>query len=305
MSWSWLLIIVLCLLLIFQLVNELMKGPKCGNLSPIRLPPTPDIIGELPVGHSSPDLSAVLLFRLFEEDALNVTRKDLLDWLDYMRYAGVEHFYLYDNCRHQDECVSELASVDDVTYTRWSVADYARAQVPAYNHHLKSHFPQARYEILLDMDEYPFMLSNTEPNFLRDYVRNIQSPQILLRTLFFGGTPRGTNDWRVLRYTTRRVAAERDGRTKPIYQPNQVDYHGTQNLHEMLLKNNVDLEIHVDPFKYSNYDRIMGYDKMEDPNILRLNHYWCERLPDSETLVEDTTMSVLIKKVNEWKRRPL
>jgi hypothetical protein len=33
-----------------------------------------------------------------------------MDWLDYMRYAGVEHFYLYDNCQHEDECVSELAS---------------------------------------------------------------------------------------------------------------------------------------------------------------------------------------------------
>jgi Glycosyltransferase family 92 len=302
---SSLLIIALSLLLIFQLVNELRKRPKCVYQSPPRLPPTPDIIGELPVGHSSPDLSAVLLFRLFEDDALNVSRKDLFDWLDYMRYAGVEHFYLYDNCQDQRECISELAMVDDVTYIRWSIADYSGAQVPAYNHHLKSHFPQARYEILLDMDEYPFMLANTERNFLRDFVRNMQSPQILLRTWFFGGTPRGANDWRVLRYTTRRVAAERDGRTKPIYQPNRVDYHGTQNLHEMLLKNDVDLEVQVDPFKYSNYDRIMGYDKTEDPNILRLNHYWCERLPDGETLVEDTTMSVLIKKVKEWKQRQL
>jgi hypothetical protein len=113
--------------------------------------------------------------------------------------------------------------------------------------------------------------------------------QILLRTLFFGGTPHTTRDWRVERYAHRRVQAERDGRTKPIYQPHRVDYNGIHNLHEMLLmakdtEEESEVQVEVDPFKYSNYDRIMGYDKTEDPNILRLNHYWCERLPANETL---------------------
>eukprot|EP00545_Synedropsis_sp_CCMP1620_P001133 CAMPEP_0119009144 /NCGR_PEP_ID=MMETSP1176-20130426/4168_1 /TAXON_ID=265551 /ORGANISM="Synedropsis recta cf, Strain CCMP1620" /LENGTH=292 /DNA_ID=CAMNT_0006961601 /DNA_START=64 /DNA_END=942 /DNA_ORIENTATION=+ len=272
----------------------------------------------LPSSPSPPQLSAVLLFRLFAEDALHFTSKDLFQWMDYMRYAGVDHFYLYDNCLvaddddADDECVEHLVgALPDVTYVKWQVQDYIEAQVPAYNHHLRTHFPQASYEILLDMDEYPFMPnSDMNPNFLKDYALKKQSSQVLLRTVFFGGVASSDddNDWRVLRYTRRRAMAERDGRTKPMYQPSKINYDGTQNLHEMLLLDNgrERTGIKEEAFKYSPYDLIMGYDKMEDESVLRLNHYWCERLSDStdETtppLVYDDSMTDVIRRVKEWK----
>lgn len=189
--------------------------------------------------------------------------------------------------------------------------------MPAYNHHLRTHFPQASYEIILDMDEYPFMPnSDMQPNFLKNYDLQKQSAQVLLRTVFFGGegSPEGdssTGDWRVLRYLYRRQRAERDGRTKPLYQPPQVNYKdGTHNLHEMLLlpnNNNNAARSTTEKFKYSPYDYIMGHDKMEDESILRLNHYWCERLVPGgddgtyEELVYDDSMKDMIRKVEEWK----
>jgi hypothetical protein len=236
--------------------------------------------------------------------------------MDYMRFAGVDHFYLYDNCLIEEECVEHLVgALPYVTYVPWHVADYKAAQVPAYNHHLMTHFPQASYEIILDMDEYPYM-SNPElmkPNFLKEYALQKQSSQVLLRTIFFGG-PTGANsqseDWRVLRYMHRRERAERDGRTKPLYQPSKVNTNGTQNLHEMAIlasstRNVAGASHSSERFKYSPYDLIMGYDKMEDESVLRLNHYWCERLSatadEDAPLVYDDGMADVIRKVEEWK----
>lgn len=49
----------------------------------------------------------------------------------------------------------------------------------------------------------------------------------------------------------------------------------------------------------------MGYDKMEDESVLRLNHYWCERLSatadEDAPLVYDDGMADVIRKVEEWK----
>jgi hypothetical protein len=261
---------------------------------------------------SPPQLTAIIIFRLFAGDELQFTLKDLFQWMDYMRFAGVDHFYLYDNCLDEEECVEHsVSALPYVTYVPWHVDDYRAAQVPAYNHHLMTHFPQASYEILLDMDEYPYM-SNPEhmkQNFLKEYALQKQSPQVLLRTIFFGGPSVANSQeeqWRVLRYTHRRERAERDGRTKPLYQPSKVNTNGTQNLHEMAMltsSRTVGASHSSDAFKYSPYDLIMGYDKMEDESVLRLNHYWCERLSDDEDapLVHDDGMVDVIGKVEDWK----
>ena len=53
-----------------------------------------------------------------------------------------------------------------------------------------------------------------------------------------------------------------------------------------------------DDLRYSEYDKQMGYDKAEDESVLRLNHYWCERLGDKrETLVKDDSIREIMMKL--------
>jgi hypothetical protein len=292
-------------ILLFLVLLQLRKRNKCECKVAV---PEPFVIATVKSSlepPSPPQLSAVLLFRLFQKDELNFTSEDLYHWLDYMRYAGVEHFYLYDNCQSSEECLTDLTKYPDITYTLWQIADYEQAQTPAYNHHLQTHHPQAMYEILLDMDEYPFMPSNLERNFLRNYALQRQAKQVLFRSIFFGGPPANntSDDWRVLRYTRRRARAETEGRTKPLYQPKEVNYRdGVHNLHEVMLwKEQV---VDLSDFRYSPYDVIMGHHKMEDEHILRINHYWCERLVDGD-LVEDDSIGELIQRVMHWKQQGL
>lgn len=233
--------------------------------------------------------------------------------MDYMEYAGVQHFFIYDNCLIEDECMeSKLGSRSDiVTYLRWQEANYTSAQTPAYNHHFETHFPQFQYEVLLDIDEFPFSAVNTEPGFLRDYAIRREQDQIILRTIFYGGqsTQPSSEDvlptWRIQRYTQRRAQPEKEGRTKPLYQPHRVNFKSKTNLHELVLFPDTHQRRHEgeEEYKYSWYDRFMGLDMIEeDTEEMRLNHYWCERLvADDQAFVKDATMLSLVEKVKAWK----
>ena len=58
-------------------------------------------------------------------------------------------------------------------------------------------------------------------------------------------------------------------------------------------------EVLSDDPNVSLYDKYMGYDMAEDPNVLRFNHYWCERFADPLP-VEDDSMIQLVAKVEKW-----
>lgn len=250
------------------------------------------------------DLSAVVVLRLFSGDALHFDRTDLHQWMTFMMYAGVDHFYIYDNCLRESECQRDLAQRSDVTYIQWSHADYMSFQTPAYNHHLQAHLPRSKFETLLDIDEFPFMAHDQEPGFLKRHVLRRNDNQFLVRTMFFGGPPNHSNSkWRVNRYTRRRERAEIESRTKPIYKPDEVDYRGSTNLHEMRMRYSKleTAEVLSDDPNVSLYDKYMGYDMAEDPNVLRFNHYWCERFAD-QLPVEDNGMVQLAAKVEQWAR---
>ena len=97
---------------------------------------------------------------------LNFTHVEIDQWMTYMEYAGVEHFYFYDNCHEPSECVADVYQNDSrVTYEPWPVLDYKDAQNPAYKHH-HEHHPKSKYEVCIDIDEYPFMPNDIEAGFL-------------------------------------------------------------------------------------------------------------------------------------------
>ena len=261
------------------------------------------------------DLTAVLVVRLFSGDTLHFDRIDLDQWLTYMSYAGVNHFYVYDNCLREVECQRDLALRPDITYIQWSHSDYMTSQTPAYNHHLQAHFPHSAFETIMDIDEFPFMPLDPMPGFLQRHVVRRNDSQFLVRTLFFGGAPnKASSPWRVNRYTHRRIQAERESRTKPIYKPDSVDYRGSTNLHEMRMKYTIssqrkqssDVAIaiaaeitHSDDPTVSQYDKYMGYDMAEDPTVLRLNHYWCERFSERPP-VEDISIQAITTRIDQW-----
>ena len=86
-------------------------------------------------------LSAVVLLRIYKEDKAKLTTRELKQWLEYMRYSGVEHVYLYDAFVNEDEAqMSEIKLFlrdNYITYIDWHVHNpytISGTQVSAYQH---------------------------------------------------------------------------------------------------------------------------------------------------------------------------
>lgn len=236
------------------------------------------------------DLTAVAMFRVnFTNDLLNFTHSEIDQWMTYLEYAGVQHFYLYDNCQHEYECVGHHYQNDSrVTYIYWPVSQYFKAQNPAYEHHRIHHANEAKYEIQIDIDEYPFMPNDHAPNFLRRYAfRSLQQQQqqgvdqMLLRTWFFGGpAPETNHTWRAMRYLHKQQSPIKNGREKPLYAIG-----GNKKITSMAVHR-------------ANGRNLIT--QTADPNTIYLKHYWCERLGSAESKVHDDTIVPLIYNVIQW-----
>lgn len=209
-------------------------------------------------------LSALVLFCVgFSWDILNFTRVEIEQWMAYMTYAGVQHFYMYDNCQTgSDECQDWLALDERVTYQRWAKEMSGAVQIKAYTHHFQSRkmADESEFEIMLDIDEYVFMPHDTEQGFLSRYACQMKAPQTLLRTMFFGGEKESNHSWRVMRYLHRQNETVPTGRTKPLYRTAMVDPHQAR--------------IHDVGMRKSTNDSVTKV--TADPSVIRLNHYWCD-----------------------------
>mmetsp|Transcript_9678 Transcript_9678/g.20887 ORF Transcript_9678/g.20887 Transcript_9678/m.20887 type:complete len:500 (+) Transcript_9678:193-1692(+) len=308
------------------------------------------------------NLTAMVMFRVnFAQDRLNFTRTELDQWLTYMEYAGVQHFFLYDNCQDDEEeteCVEPYYAHDPrVTYIRWNPRkkhhhhnndeeQYRQVQVRALEHHWQRHHhnpklgqPEtavsyhknaadkgyhatSRFEVQLDIDEYPFVASSTlsssssspqeegaaadhEPGFLWRYIErhmwSQRTDQVLVRSWFYGGEPSTTtttsssnlHSWRAGRYLHKDPQAwSEGGRTKAIYRPAHVTAIGVH------LSQGARHTVTADP------DR-----------ELHLKHYWCERLSEARnnnnnnnkngddtqsSLIRDEAMVQLLNKIIQW-----
>jgi hypothetical protein len=92
--------------------------------------------------------------------ALCLVHKDenqyLNDWLDWHRYIGVDHFYIYDNesAIHPSNSISNL---DDVTITNWP-GDYFGLMTSAYQHVMNTVPKDIDYIGFIDTDEFIVLL---------------------------------------------------------------------------------------------------------------------------------------------------
>jgi hypothetical protein len=221
----------------------------------------------------STNISACIMYRLWEGDEFGMTHHHLRHWVEYMRdRAGVRHITGYCNSRDVQSCSMHLFHA----WKHWPEQDYPTAQRTANMDCIAS--AQGQWLIICDVDEYPFMPGDTAPGFLQRFLHSSRPiSQFLLRTLFFGqrGKRVGPNQTLMEAYPYRMPTAEGSGgRTKALFRPDLVaDMHQQNNIvHAMVMRE--------------------GNTFVPDPeNELRLNHYWGYRLDkDTSELVLDGSL---------------
>lgn len=93
----------------------------------------------------------------------------LLEWIEFHRLVGVEHFYLYDNesTDAHRELLAPYIDSGAVTLTEWHVFP---GQMAAYEHCLEHHRDDSRWVAFLDLDEFLFSpVGLTLPEVLAEY----------------------------------------------------------------------------------------------------------------------------------------
>ncbi|CAM6096342.1 unnamed protein product [Calypogeia fissa] len=229
-------------------------------------------------------LGAVIFNRVFPEDLFNITAYECKQWIEYMLFAGVQHIYWYDTAHSDGESqqayLQEYVKKGLLTYHRFHHlypgnvnAGYHFEQDHSYEHFLENYGGAMTWVVEMDVDEYPFMVSDSNKLFLRRYVEYLAEvrpdvSQSLMPCMIFGGNPIGDleNGWVIERYQRRiRVTEGEAGstpRTKPIFQPKKVSGVGFNDPHRFPMKG--------------------GETVVEVAAKLRMNHYWGPRLSNFE-----------------------
>lgn len=233
---------------------------------------------------SLPDIYACVMFRIWDKDEFAMSNADILDWIHYMRWSGVNHFLMYDNCHDLSECQTNLISEPGVVYQRWPDLNYANAQSSAITHCM-SVVRQSDHDawvISCDLDEYAFSPQDKMRGHLQRQIlsQSNDTSQILIRTVFFGGQNMHKREINVPimgYYTMKRAYAEDHyHRTKPLFRVSLTSSIQPNIVHEMLMTH--------------------GKTEIMNPSLLRLNHYWGNRLYETENeLVRDTEILVALQ----------
>ncbi len=209
-------------------------------------------------------ITAVLLMRIYEKDKAKLTTRELKMWLEYLRYAGVEHVYVYDAWVYERE--SPLAELDSflsdgyVTYIDWHTHNpytIAGTQVAAYQDCIDKYSHENQWQVAIDIDEYPFSPVDTEPGFLFRYIKNYSeyhrdTSELTMQNFLFLGKPQ--NKELMIERLLRRTHSPANVLVKPIYKPSNV----RAQVHHNILK--------------------IGKSRVAPTGELRMNHYWGARM---------------------------
>ena len=225
-------------------------------------------------------LTAVFIVRIYENDLSEMTTAHIKQWLVYLRYAGVEHVYLYDLWYLPGEAQREALDVfikeGYLTYTdRHELNPYVRqkSQLPSYQQCIDEYGKDTIWQAAIDIDEYPFSPSDTSPGFLHRFVKkfNEQHPdvsEITMENFLYLGEKNKSREL-LIEQLWRHTHGPANALVKPIYKP--ADIKKAQVHH--------------------NYRR-RGRTKSALITELRLNHYWGARLqnwgPDTKQSLAKT-----------------
>ena len=242
--------------------------------------------------HDKQTLAAILLVRIYRGDKAGLTLGHVLQWMQFMRYAGVDHFYIYDAYEKKEEMLEAFFRYYPyVTYIDWSAHtpyEMFKTQVSAYQHSIDTYGGSYTWHTAMDIDEYPTSETDMEPYFMRRFLHTITDDTIseisMHNHLLLGGANQDETLWLAERYT--RVTTGHSTLSKPIYRPNRV----SAAIHHNQLHSG----------------RSIDAEKTQ----LRMSHIWGARIDEwavkmsqhvMDITEDDIWMPVLIEKVRLFK----
>jgi hypothetical protein len=146
-------------------------------------------------------LGGLLSVRVFAEDKMGLTAAELVQWLQYMRFAGVQKMVVCDSHARPSESMREalapLAAERFVEWIDWSSHnpyDYERTQMACYRT-AAARLPGAAWLLHFDIDEYPVWRPDASRDFLHRALRHLNADgtvgTLLLDNMGFLGDPDG------------------------------------------------------------------------------------------------------------------
>ena len=225
-------------------------------------------------------LTVVFIVRIYEKDLSEMTSAEVKQWLLFLRYAGVEHVYLYDLWylpgESQREPLDLFIRQGYLTYLdRHELNPYvtAKSQLPSYQHCLDEFGKDTTWQAAIDIDEYPFSSEDTEPGFMYRYIKkfskkNPDVSEITMNNFLYLGQKNKSREL-LIEKLWRHTHGPSNKLVKPIYRP--ADMKRAQIHHNM---------------------RRTGHSRMAPSSGLRMNHYWGARLqnwgPDTPETLSNT-----------------
>lgn len=135
--------------------------------------------------------------RIYGNDLSELSREDLLQFLTFLKYAGVEHVYIHDNWLKEDEKIfsflqenARLGQEDSfVTWNDWhdvsaayhekkksspGIVPVYEVEVPAKRDVQKKYSSEFEWWLDMDIDEYVFFKNDMREGFLRRFVEKAE-----------------------------------------------------------------------------------------------------------------------------------
>ena len=224
-------------------------------------------------------LTAVLLVRIYEEDKAKLTTAELKMWLLYLKYAGVQHVYIYDAFVFQNESqlphLKKFLKEGYITYIDWHKYNpytITGTQVKAYQQCIDDYRTQSKWQTAIDIDEYPFSPKDPHPGFFLRYMKQYEKAhpdvtELSMQNFLFLGKP--LKKELLIERMKRRTRRKSNVLSKPVYKP--------LNIYKASIHHN---------------DIQTGNPANAPVKELRLNHYWGARLQnwgeDTEEILQMT-----------------
>ena len=231
-------------------------------------------------------LSALLFTRAnYTRDTMQHQFREVREWMEWMFYGGMDHVFLYDNCQGPGECLRSCLEPyireGLVTYMTWNPPErYHDAQEHCYNDWPKEFKSRSHWQITADMDEYPYIKSDIEPNFLLRLTEKHRC-SIYFQNQFFLDVrkPKLDGEFLMERILRKDRNYERyPSRSKVLYQPEFVT---KVNVHSVDMQSGCH-ERYVIPIEQGGLQHYWGYRNInERTNISR---FLSNTLPDDSMI---------------------
>jgi hypothetical protein len=196
----------------------------------------------------------------------------LLEWIEFHRLVGIEHFYLYNNNSHDDYLAVLQPYIDEgiVDLFDWpspEKEDWTPYQEKAYNHCIKQSVGQTRWLAVIDTDEYliPVQHDNVK-DFLQDFDSIYSVGGITVSWQFYG------TSW------CKKIPKDKL-MIETLLLKAKVKYHLNQEIKTICKPHKVHrYRVHNAVYKKGFYSVASnGYNGPGNPvqiDKIRLNHYW-------------------------------